>query len=79
MTTFPVSPVVTSNPSEYSRTVERKNGSRVHFCAYRSDKVLIIGVASPSGDDYQEIVLSTEESNALLDHLLDARTQQALA
>lgn len=70
---------ITSNSSEHSMTVTRSNGVRIDFCAYRDDKALIIGAVDANGNPLQEVLLSAHESSLLLDHLLDARTQLALA
>jgi hypothetical protein len=71
--------IITSNNDEHSLTINRENGVRLDFCAYRSDKALIIGATDGNGEPLQEVLLSAAESSMLLDHLLDARTQQALA
>lgn len=72
-------PTITSNTQEYSRTVERMNGSKVDFCTFKSDKALIIGITSPNEGQTEEVLLSAQEAKVLLDHLLDALTQRALA
>lgn len=67
--------MLTNNHDEYSRTVVRSNGSKLDFCAYRSDKSLIIGVSHADGEEYQNITLSAQEVEQLLYHLTDAKTQ----
>lgn len=79
MTTLSASTVITSNQDEHSLTVARSNGIHLDFCAFRSDKALIIGAVDVDGNPLQEVILSAQETRALLDHLLDARTQAALA
>jgi hypothetical protein len=79
MTTFPASTIVTSNADEHSLTVNRENGVKLDFCAYRSDKALIIGATDGDGNPLQEVMLSAQESSFLLDHLLDSQTQAALS
>lgn len=70
---------ITSNNDEHSMTVERENGVKIDFCAYRSDKAFIIGATDQYGNPLQDVMLSASETSALFDHLLDARTVAALS